>query len=202
MIGVARQKPPRLSVDLFRAFYATRPDDERWQLIDGAAMMMAPPTPAHQRIASNLERLLNDPIERHDAQFAAYQRLGVDLTPTIEGYDPEPDVLVIDAGAGETAEQRYVERFYLAAEVISSSDPVWVERTREIYKLHESCRYVVSVQQDRLYVRIDRRADAGWSEDILTTPNAVIELTDFGLRCTVADLYRGTALQPRATPRR
>jgi Uma2 family endonuclease len=201
MVGVAQHNSPRLSVALFRAFYATRPEDERWQLIDGAAMMMAPPTPAHQRIASNLERLLNDALERHAPQLAAYQRLGVDLTPTIEGYDPEPDVLVIDAEAGETTEQRYVDRFYLAAEIVSSSDRVWVERKREIYKLHESCQYVVSVQQDRMHVHIDRRTDGGWSEQTLTIPDAVVELTNFGLRCTVADLYRGTALRPRTAPR-
>ena len=121
---------PRLSVEVFRGFVEGRPEEERWELIDGLPVMMAPPTKAHQRIASNLERLLNDALERHAPQLAAYQRLGVDLTPTIEGYDPEPDVLVIDAEAGETAEQRYFDRFYLAAEIVSSSDRVWVERKR------------------------------------------------------------------------
>lgn len=46
-------------------------------------------------------------------------------------------------------------------------------------------------------VRIDVRADAGWREQTLTAADAVIELPDFRLRCKVADLYRGTALQPR-----
>jgi Uma2 family endonuclease len=197
MAGATQRVPPRLSVELFRAFYATRPDEERWQLIDGAAVMMTPPTKAHQRIASNLERLLDDALERHAPGLAAYQRLGVDLAPAVEDYDPEPDVLVTDADTGEATEQRYITCFYLAAEVVSTIDRLRVEQKREIYKLHESCKYVISVEQDRFHVRIDARAGAGWNEQILTTPDAVIELPDFRLRCKVADLYRGTALQPR-----
>ncbi len=57
MASVAQHKPPPMSIELFRAFYSTRPDEERWQLIDGVAVMMPPPIPAHQRIASNLEGL-------------------------------------------------------------------------------------------------------------------------------------------------
>jgi Uma2 family endonuclease len=65
-----------LSVDAFRAFYQGRPDEERWELINGVPMMMAPPTFVHQRIARNLERLLNDALETRDPARAAYQRGG------------------------------------------------------------------------------------------------------------------------------
>src|SRR5262245_27935715 len=95
---------PRMSVELFRQFVADRPDEEHWQLLDGVAMMMAPPTRAHQRIASNLEHLLNDALERHAPKLVAYQRLGVNLGPRIEYYDPEPDVVVVDA---ESDDERY-----------------------------------------------------------------------------------------------
>ena len=38
---------PRLwTADQFLDFYMTRPDEERWQLVDGLAMMMVPPTVA------------------------------------------------------------------------------------------------------------------------------------------------------------
>jgi Uma2 family endonuclease len=56
-------KSPRWTVALFRAFYASRPDEERWELIDGLAVMMTPPSLAHQRIASNLQLLLNQALE-------------------------------------------------------------------------------------------------------------------------------------------
>ncbi len=185
---------PRLSVELFRGFLEGRPDEERWELIDGVPVMMTPPTKAHQRIASNLERLLNDALENHAPNLAAYQRLGVNLGPRLEYYDPEPDVAVVDA---ESDDERYSDRFYLAAEIVSSSDRTYVESKREVYKLHDSCKYILTVQQQQWGVRIDRRTDAGWSEQVLTSPDDVPELADFGLSCKVSDLYRGTPLAPR-----
>jgi hypothetical protein len=59
MVGAARQDAPILSVASFRAWLASRPDEEPWELIEGVPMMMTPPNRRHQRIASNLESLLN-----------------------------------------------------------------------------------------------------------------------------------------------
>ena len=199
---VAQRKPPPMSIELFRAFYSTRSDEERWQLIDGVAVMMTPPTPAHQRIASNLEVLLNEALDRHVPTLIAYQRLGVDLGPAVEHYDPEPDVLVIDAEAGLQPDARYLERFYLAAEIVSASDRIWVEKKREIYKLHESCKHILTIQQDRYDVRVDLRTDVGWSEQVLTEPDGLLVLSEFGLRCSLFDIYRGPPLQPRRAAKR
>jgi Uma2 family endonuclease len=194
MASAPLRMQPRMSVELFRQFVEGRPDEEHWELLDGVAMMMAPPTRAHQRIASNLEDLLNDALERHTPKLVAYQRLGVNLGPRIEYYDPEPDVVVVDA---EGDDERYSDRFYLAAEVVSSSDRTRVDSKREIYKLHEHCTCILTVQQDRFEVRVDLRTDDGWTEQTLTKPDAVIALPDFGLTCKVSDLYRGTRLLPR-----
>jgi Uma2 family endonuclease len=196
MTAAAHQNPPRMSVELFRAFYATRPDEEQWQLIDGAAVMMTPPAPAHQRIASNLEQILNHALESHAPTLMAYQRLGVEIAPTVDDYDPEPDVLVIDAAVGLEPDRRYMERFYLAAEIVSASDRIWVDKKREIYKLHDACTCVLTVQQDRIEARVDLRTDAGWHHEVLTKPDDRLVLPAFGLDCALADLYRATALRP------
>jgi len=184
----------RMSVELFRTFVQGRPDEEHWELINGVAMMMAPATRAHQRIGSNLETLLNDALESHSPTLVAYQRLGVNIGPDVQDYDPEPDVTVVDA---ESEDKRYSDRFYLAAEIVSSSDRSFVEGKREIYKLHEFCTCILTVQQERIEVRIDRRADTGWSDQVLKKPDDILALPDFGLRCKVSDLYRGTRLVPR-----
>ena len=190
---------PRMSVELFRGFLEGRPDEERWELIDGAAVMMTPPTKAHQRIASNLERLLNDALESHAPTLTAYQCIGVNLGPRVEYYDPEPDVVVVDVDGGD---ERYSDRFYLAAEIVSSSDRTYVESKRGVYQLHEACKCILTVQQDRFEVRIDRRTDAGWSEQVLARPDDLLALPDFGLTCKVSALYRGTPLQPHEPARR
>ncbi len=201
MASVAQRNPPRLSIELFRAFYATRPDEEQWQLIDGVAIMMTPPTVAHQCIATNLQRLLYQALEQHTPTLTAFQRLGVNLAPSVAHYDPEPDVAVIDASASQNPDIRYVDRFYLAAEIVSASDRTWVEKKREIYKLHETCACILIVQQDRCEVLIDLRTNDVWSEQVLTKPDDLLVLPELGLRCKLSDLYRGTALQPREAPK-
>jgi Uma2 family endonuclease len=183
-----------MSVELFRGFVEGRPDEEHWELIEGVAMMMTPPTKAHQRIASNLERLLNDALERHSPALVAYQQVGVNLGPNVQDYDPEPDVTVVDADGDD---ERYSDRFYLTAEIVSSSDRPYVESKREVYKLHEACSCILTVQQDRFEVRIDLRTETGWSEQVLKQADDLLALPAFGLHCRVADLYRGTPLIPR-----
>jgi Uma2 family endonuclease len=201
MAVAPQRKPPRLSVELFRAFYDTRPDEEHWQLIDGVAVMMTPATVVHQIIARNLETLLSQSLRRHAPSLTALQRLGVNIAPPVEDYDPEPDVAVIDASAGRDLGRRYIDRFYLAAEVVSASDRVWVEKKREIYKLHETCTCILTVQQDRLEARVELRANDTWSDQLLRKPDDPLVLTDFGLHCRLPDLYQGTALELPEAPK-
>jgi len=195
MAGAAQRHQPSLSIPAFRAWIETRPDEEHWELIDGLPMMMAPPTKAHQRIASNIERLLNDALERFERALAAYQRVGLNLGPVAERYDPEPDVVVIDVP--QDLDERYADRFYLVAEVVSNSDAPKIEGKREVYKLQPNCQCILTVQQDRMEVRIDRLAGESWTTAILTNANDELTLADFGLRCALSDIYRGTPLQPR-----
>jgi len=134
-----------LSIETFRSWLESRPDEEHWELIGGVIMMMAPATKDHQRIASNLERLLNDSLEAHRASMVAYQRVGLNLAPVAPDYDPEPDLVVLDADA--PGDERYSDRFYLAAEVVSKSDRKTVESKRDVYKLHPDCRCVLMIEQ-------------------------------------------------------
>ena len=66
-----------MDVDEFMAFLEARPDEERWELIEGVAVMQAPPSYAHQRIAYNLCELLNSAFARNRLDLFAYPRAGV-----------------------------------------------------------------------------------------------------------------------------
>ncbi len=189
------QNRPTMPIDVFRAFYESRPDEEHWELIDGVAMMMASPTRAHQRIASNLESLLNDALDQHNPALIAYQRLGMNLRPVVDNYDPEPDVVIVDAD--DNLDAHYADRFYLAAEVVSDSDRKNVGSKRDIYRLHPSCVYILTVRQDRHEVRIDAKQGSEWLVQVLQQPSDVLALPEFGLRCTIGDIYKKTGVQPR-----
>jgi Uma2 family endonuclease len=184
-----------LSIAAFRAWLDARPEKERWELIAGVPMMMAPPTHDHQRITSNLESLLNRALEAHRPELSAYQRVGLNLAPVAQDYDPEPDVAVVSAD--EHGDVRYSDRFFLAAEVVSRSDLKTVGSKREVYQRHPDCRCVLVIQQDRFDVTVSILTEAGWTDQRLTNSSDELLLDEFGLRCTLVDLYRGTKLQPR-----
>lgn len=190
MTGAVRQNDPILSVASFRSWLTSRPDEEHWELIGGVPMMMTPPNRRHQRIASNLEALLNAALKRHDPKFVAYQAIGLNVVSTVP-YDPEPDVAVIRED--ENPDPRYADRFYLVAEVLSDSDKAVIESKREIYRAHPSCVCILLVRQDEIEIMVDRRAADGWHTQVLHAPDE-LKLPDFGLACRVKDVYRDTPL--------
>ncbi|WP_314952228.1 Uma2 family endonuclease [Bradyrhizobium cosmicum] len=202
-MGVGIKEPTRagrMSGERFRVFQEGRPDHERWELVGGVPMMMTPPTIAHNRIAGNLERLLNDALSDHDQSRIAMQRPGIELGSG--EFRPEPDVAIIDAEY--EPDQRFVERAYLLAEIVSATDATrvpdteskWIDVKRSIYLAHVACEAVLIIEQDRMEVRLDTKTPAGWSSQTLGAADD-LKLAALGLQCAVADLYEGTPLQPR-----
>jgi len=187
-----------MSIAEFRAWLETRPERERWELIAGIPTMMAPATVDHQRIAANLQVLLSIALRASGAPFDALQRSGLNVASIAPDYDPEPDVVVI--GADEPGTESYANRFYLAAEVVSKSDQKTVDAKSRIYQRHPDCRCVLVIQQRRIEINVSLLGASGWSERRLSRADDVLTLPDFGLTCTLADIYRGTSLLPR-TPR-
>ena len=186
----------------FRAFQARRPDHERWELLGGVAMMMTPPTIAHNQLASNLERLLNEDLAHRAPSLLATQRPGLDLGDG--DYRPEPDVGIIDADYG--AGQRFVDKAYLLAEVVSDTDEVivpgtdrrWIDVKRDLCRSHPHCEAVLVIAQDRIEVGLDLKTEDGWTSSFPQGGGAELSIPAFGLRCLLARLYDKTPLQPRA----
>jgi len=182
-----------MDVDEFMAFLEARPDGEHWELIEGVAVMMAPPNYAHQRIVSNLCQLLNSAFAARNLDLFAYFDVGV-RSPDVRNFQPEPDVAVVPGVAGYDL---YSERFQLVAEVLSPTN-----RRQEIdLKLRRYCEaphnlYAVVIEPREFLVEIYSKR-ANWQPAILTKPDDPIEMPEFGLRCRVADLYVGTPLDPQ-----
>src|SRR5215467_3549749 len=190
MVGAVLQHVPILSIASFRTWLASRPDEEHWELIEGVPMMMTPPNRRHQRIASNLESLLNAALRRHNPTLTAYHDIGVNILSTVP-YDPEPDVAVIRED--ENPAPRYADRFYLVAEVLSESDKGVIESKRDIYRAHPSCTCILLVRQDCLEITVDRRTRNGWRSQVLYGADE-LTLPEFGLTCLVRDIYHDTSL--------
>jgi Uma2 family endonuclease len=183
------QRPRKLTIEEFLTFYETRPDEEQWQLVDGVAILMTPPLVTHQRIGGNFERILNNALEVHSPRLIANQRIGIEL-PGFPHYRPEPDVAVIDVELPISA--RHVGRFYLVAEVLSSSDDERILLKRRFYRSHEHNKAILLLGQERPELELDRCVGGEWRTELLSGSEARLELPDFGLVCRLGDLYKNT----------
>jgi Uma2 family endonuclease len=182
-----------MDVDEFMAFLETRPDGEHWELIEGVAVMMAPASFAHQRIAQNLCSLLNAVFAARRLDLYAYHDVGV-RTTGVRNFQPEPDVAVVP---GVSSYELYSERFQLVAEVLSPSNT-----RREIdlkmrrYPEAPDNFYAVVVEIREFLVEVYAK-NRNWEPITLTRAEDPIEMPEFGFVCHVVDLYRGTPLDPQ-----
>jgi len=178
----------------FHAFRDSRPKEEKWELIDGVPMMMPPPTLMHQRIASNLDRLLNAQLEASKPAWRSDREVGVWLKGD-EKYNPEPDVTVIDAAIA--IGQIYVERFYFVAEVLSPSERREVLDSKlAYYQTHEHNGCVLFVRQDTIGAEQHERTASGWRTQTLDDPEAALVFGGVGSIGRLGDLYKFTPLDP------
>jgi Uma2 family endonuclease len=182
----------KLTVEEYLAFIDTRPGHERWQLIDGAAMLMPQPTIRHQRIASNLCHVLTDHFRAHRLPLLSIFRIGL-IVPGAELFRPFGDVVVADDAADEE-DTAFVERFYLVAEILSDGDMAKdIPAKRRHYVRHPQNLYFLLIEQDRVRAELRARA-AGWEPVVLEGHDAVLDLPEWGFRVPLAELYDGTGL--------
>lgn len=181
----------RLSVEEFLAFIAVRPSEERWELIDGVAYMMTPPTLKHQVVAKNLAFELNLHFRDRSLAFSALQEIGL-IVPEVERFRPEADVAVLDDVMD--LETSYADRFYLVAEVRSDSNTDHeIELKRVRYLQHPVNLHCLVISQTEVKVEVwSRRND--WQRTELTRLDQAIEMPEWNLSIPLTALYRGTAL--------
>src|SRR5262245_2520642 len=197
MPGDFLRRTPQLTMEQFHAFRDERPKEEKWELIDGVPIEMDRPTLLHQRIASNLQRLLNARLELARPEWQADRSVQVWLQGD-EKYNPEPDVTVIDAAIA--LGQIYVERFYFVAEILSESDKKAVlEAKLAYYKQHTHNRCVLFVRQDRVGAQQhDRGSGGSWRQHALRSAQSPLAIPDIGTIGRLGELYKHTPLDPFA----
>jgi Uma2 family endonuclease len=183
--------PPsaRLSAEEFLDMTRDRPETERWQLIDGEPLlMMNPPSGRHQRIAANLERLLNNALAEYHPEWDAIRELGL-MVEERPDFRPVADLVVLPFDLGD---QQYFSEFYLVAEVLSPSNTrEMISRKRQLYAESPFCLHVLILRQDEMCCEVWSRS-RDWQGQVYRSEGDRIELPEFGFACALSALYRGT----------
>ncbi|GGD99427.1 hypothetical protein GCM10011390_17820 [Aureimonas endophytica] len=182
----------RLSAETFQATIEDRPDEERWQLIDGRPfLMMNPPTLVHQRISLNLARHLNDALEGAGHDLFAMIEIGL-MIEGLDDFRPIADVAVV---GGSVERVHYARDFHLAAEVLSPSNTSeMIGRKRELYARAPDCLHVLILHQTEACAEVWSRAD-GWRGRVFRSIEDRIALPEFGFDRRLGDLYKGTPVR-------
>ncbi len=180
-----------MTVEEFYAFTDTRPDGEKWELIEGEPVLNASPSRLHQRIAGNVFFALTARQREIGAPWLASLPLGVRVS---EKDRPEPDVLVFPFDHNLPDGQRDRDDVLIVFEVLSPStekrDLGW---KRKAYASLTSLACYVVISQDAVDVMVFARSNAFEGRRFRSLDEA-IDLHSLGISLQVADIYRDTGL--------
>ena len=89
----------------------------------------------------------------------------------------------------ESADGRYIDRFHLAAEVVSKTDDRRQSKKVRAYRAHPSCRHILLIQQERVEIAYHLRDGEIWNVAVLTGPDDVLRIDEFGFACPLSRIY-------------
>jgi Uma2 family endonuclease len=182
-----------MTVGDFYAFTDTRPDEEKWELIDGEPVLNASPAILHQQIAANILYLLARQERELRASWTVIAGIGA-LVSDISR--PEPDVMVIPKKFSSSDRlQRHTGDAIVLFEIMSPStsgrDLKW---KRAAYTGMPALSHYVGVAQDAVEVVVFAR-DVGFSEQRLQSLGQALGLNSIGVSLPLAEIYRDTGLR-------
>jgi Uma2 family endonuclease len=187
----------QLTIEEFLAFTASRPDEERWELIEGVPVRNASPVDYHQQIVGNIYRILWSLRETIDAPWWPLLGIGTRV-PGSPNSLPQPDVMVLprpNTGTPTPVAEDALILFEVLSPSNTAADQAWRKR---VYASIPNCQHYVTVSQKAFHVtRFDRAT--GWKALDGKTPGEKLELPALGKKAIIplAEIYRWTPLGRR-----
>lgn len=180
----------QMTVEEFLAFYDSRPEEERWELIEGVPVLNASPVDYHQIICGNLIYLLMKNKLALGASWLPMIGLGTRVPASINSL-PQPDVFV-KAGAltGTPVTDDALVIFEVLSPANTKADQAW---RRRVYASVPNCEHYVTVSLKKLDVTAYDRSSR-WAARTLTALAGSLDLPAVGVSLPLADIYRYTPL--------
>lgn len=181
----------QMTIEEFLAFTGARPDGERWELIEGMAVMNPSPTDWHQRIVINIAAALDRAKERQHADWMPLLGIGTRVPGSPRSL-PQPDVFILE---NEMAGSSVTDDALVIFEVLSRSntkaDQAW---RRHVYASVPNCQHYVTVStKEARVVRYDR-AD-GWAGETMEGLEDTLAIAAIRVEMKLRDSYRWTPIK-------
>ena len=175
--------PEPMNVEQFLAFYDTRPDGEKWELLDGELFMNATPVNRHQKIVGNLIFALGLARRQSGGQWDALPGIGVRLSDVST---VEPDVMIRPL---DDLRSHICDDIIVAFEVLSPytrKNDLGFKRAN--YTALPRLTHYVVISPEQPEVRVFAR-HAGWIEEVLNKMDASIQFEGLDVALPLRDIY-------------
>jgi Uma2 family endonuclease len=178
----------QMTIEEFLAFTDSRPDGERWELIEGVAIMRPSPIDDHQTIVANVLTALMLHKRRSGASWLPMPGIGTRV-PVSPRSLPQPDVFV--KGTPNTGLPTTDDALVLF-EVLSRSntkvDQAW---RRKVYASVPNCQHYVTVSLKAVELAVYDRATS-WNKRTFASLHDTLDLPAIGFTMPVAEVYLET----------
>ena len=175
--------PEPMSVEQFLAFYDTRPDGEKWELLDGELFINATPARPHQKIVHAISVAMDMQLQRAGGQWEIMPGIGVQLS---DFSSVEPDLMI---RPDDNLTGRMCDDIVVAFEILSpSTRRNDLEFKRINYASLPSLMHYVVIAPDKIEVRLYSRGN-GWNEAIFSSLDGVITFEVPKASLLLADIY-------------
>lgn len=181
----------QMTIEEFLAFTASRPDEERWELIEGVPVSNPSPVKAHQLVAGNIVGWLPAEKARKGAAWLPLPGVGTLVSASPRSL-PQPDIYV--QASSEAGDTSLTDDALVLFEVLSRSntkaDQAW---RRRVYASVPNCQHYVTVSLKAVDVTSFDRS-TGWQPRRLKALSESLDLPALGVSMPLADVYRWTEL--------
>ena len=197
MPGGLRPAFASMTFEDFMAFVDERPDDERWELVDGVPVLSPTPNRTHQVIVTNLVAFL---MTHKNQRGSGWLPLPGHLVPAppLTNSATFPDVVVVP---DEAIAEQFSPDPIVAVEVLSRSntraDRLW---RMGAYTSGGSIQHYLEVEQRRARIVLHSRSE-DWMPVELEGIGAVADLPALGVTIPLAVIYQWTGFDAKGRER-
>jgi Uma2 family endonuclease len=191
-MGIPKIDLGPMTVEEFYAFTDARPDEEKWELIDGEPVLNAAPSDFHQLILANLIEALGAEGRRISAPWRAIPGIGARISETSR---PEPDVMVLPKRTDRDTRPRRdtidaIAMFEIMSPSTAARDLKW---KRTAYVTLPALNHYVIVAQDAVDVVMFAR-EREFAEQRYRSLSDALWLSSLGVSLPLSEIYRDTGL--------
>jgi Uma2 family endonuclease len=160
--------------------------EERWELVDGAPIMVVRTTQRHRDIIANILAALHSQL-RGTGYRPTCSRTGVRTGETTIRY---PD-LVVDCGP-RVDQAMCATAPALVIEVLSPAHDPFDTHLRVLeYKTHTDIAFILQIDPDAPRIIMLQRDGAGWRDRLYAGPDQIVDISGGAAALVLRDVYDG-----------